>query len=327
MLGTAAISTDHVIVALADEYTGDMRFQPGSVSFGRHESFPLRFGWIAKGLKAVRSDAATFAREDATVSLGVGKNMVSSIRYWLQAARLLQPAVGGGYVETRIAQVAFGEDGDPYLEDDATIWLVHWLLATNPSTATMAYWFFNRFHKPTFASDEVSAALAGFVVKKVSARTSTTTLQRDAAMLLRMYTRTSSGTRLALEDALDSPLSLLDLVDRVDVHHYRSAPAARADLPLPVFAFAVAELFGHLDVSHVAVTNLMYSDDKHCAPGAVFRMTEEGLVRKLEALCDAVPNDYRLDRTAGVHQLYALGRPDPIAVLADHYATTSRAAA
>ena len=229
--------------------------------------------------------------------------------------------------ETAIAWATFGDDGDPYLEDDATIWLVHWLLAANPSAATTVYWFFNHFHKSTFASDEVAAALAGFVDREVSARTSPTTLKRDAAMLLRMYTRTSAGTRLTLEDALDSPLSLLDLIDRVDGHHHRSVPAARPDLPLPVFAFAVAELLQHLDAAHVAVADLMYSDRNHCAPGAVFRMTEEGLVRKLEELCDAAPDDYRLDRTAGVHQLYGLDRTDPLAVLAGYYAGTTRAAA
>lgn len=63
-----------------------MRLHRGTVSFGRHESFPLRFGWIAKGLKAaLNHDPCTFNREDATVILGVGKNMVASIRYWLQA--------------------------------------------------------------------------------------------------------------------------------------------------------------------------------------------------------------------------------------------------
>ena len=52
----------------------------------------------------------------------------------------------------------FSKDGwDPYLEDEATIWLIHWLMATNPQHATAWYWFFNRFHKPEFTSLEISA--------------------------------------------------------------------------------------------------------------------------------------------------------------------------
>ncbi|MDE0349758.1 MAG: DUF4007 family protein [Gammaproteobacteria bacterium] len=304
-----------------------MSFDPGYVSFGRSESFPLRFGWIAKGLDEVRLDPSVFVREDATVVLGVGKNMVSSIRHWLLAAGLIQPLPSIGYVDTALARIAFGEDGDPYLEDDATIWLVHWLLAVNPAGATAIYWFFNHFHKPAFANDEMSAGLATFVEREAAVRTSQTTLDRDAAMLLRMYTRTTAGSRVTLEDALDSPLSLLDLVDRVDVHHRRCAPAARAELPLSAFAFAVADVFRHLDVSQIAVSDLMYSDRARCAPGAIFRMTEEGLVSKLEELCVAAPNDYRLDRSVGAHHLYALRTVDPLAVLADHYGPSSRAAA
>ena len=305
-----------------------MAFQPGNVSFGRHESFPLRFGWIAKGLDALRDDPAVFAREDATVVLGVGKNMVSSIRHWLQAAALARPLPQGrGFEETELARIAFGDDGDPHLEDDGTIWLLHWLLATNPAAATAVYWFFNHFHRPVFSSDEAAAGLRAFVDREAAVRTSAATLNRDVATLLRMYTRTTAGTRLTLEDALDSPLSLLDLLDRVDAQHRRSVPAPRADLPPDVFAFAIAEVFDHLDAPQVAVQDLMYSDRMSCAPGAVFRMTEEGLVRKLEDLRAASPGDFRLDRTAGVYQLYRLRATEPLRILQDRFRGRGRAAA
>lgn len=305
-----------------------MAFRPGIVAFGRHESFPLRFAWIAKGLNAVRADPDIFTREDATVVLGVGKNMVSSIRHWLHAATLVrQRPDGHGYEETELARTAFGSDGDPYLEDDGTIWLLHWLLATNPAAATAVYWFFNHFHRPVFANDEAAAGLRAFVDTEAATRTSPTTLNRDATTLLRMYTRTAAGTRLALEDALDSPLSLLDLVDRVDAHHRRSVPAARPGLPSEIFAFAVAEVFDHLGAPHVAVQHLMYSDRTHCAPGAVFRMTEESLVHKIEELHRTAPGHFRLDRTAGVYQLYRLRRTEPLHILDERFHGRGRTAA
>ena len=80
--------------APAREHVRSMSFDPGNVAFGRHESFPLRFAWIAKGLGALRENPRVFTGEDATVVLGVGKNMVSSIRYWLQAASLVRPLPG-----------------------------------------------------------------------------------------------------------------------------------------------------------------------------------------------------------------------------------------
>ena len=67
-----------------------MKLNSSDVSFGRHESFVLRFGWLSKGVTALRNDPRSFEREDATVVFGVGKNMVSSIRYWLQAAQIVE---------------------------------------------------------------------------------------------------------------------------------------------------------------------------------------------------------------------------------------------
>ena len=307
---------------------GRMRLDAKVASFGHHESFPLRFGWITKGLRALAANPGVFGRQDATVILGVGKNMVSAIKYWLHATGLAESS-GRNLAPTKLADVAFGEHGDPYLEDDATIWLLHWLLATTPARATAIYWFFNHFHKPTFTSAEASAGLSDFAKQELTVRTAATTLKRDVQLVLRMYARTSGGTRLTLEDALDSPLAMLNLQERLDARHWRSVPMDRAELPLHVLAFAVAQLFEYRAdsanatrqdrASQLAMQDLMYSSKSHCAPGAVFRLTEEGLVQKLEALCDAFPETLSLSRTAGVFQLYKRGPLDAVSLLETHY--------
>ena len=299
-----------------------MRLNGGTVSFGRNESFPLRFGWIAKGLNALKDDPKIFSREDATVTLGVGKNMVVSIRHWLQATGVaMLDGTTNALKPTPLGRIAFGDHGDPYLEDEGTIWLLHWLLASNPVGATAIYWFFNHFHKPTFTGSEVATALADFVKHEVSSKVAATTLKRDAQLVLRMYSRTLGGTRLTLEDALDSPLATLNLQERLDGRNYRAVPTDRAEIPLNVFAFAVAQLFDQTSLAQLAIQDLMYSGKNHCAPGAVFRMTEEGLIRKLEALCEAYPHVLSLDRTAGVFQLYKLGTLDDLSIIRDRYSS------
>ena len=77
-----------------------MRFNPKKVAFGRHETFALRYSWLTKGFQAVQADSEVFASNEATVTLGVGKNMVNAIRYWLLASRLIQPAEGKGFEPT-----------------------------------------------------------------------------------------------------------------------------------------------------------------------------------------------------------------------------------
>ena len=305
-----------------------MRLTGSTIAFGRHESFPLRFGWITKGLQALADDPKVFTRDDATVELGVGKNMVASIRYWLQATRIAhRDPKTNALKPTPIGEVVFGEDGDPYLEDEGTIWLLHWLLATNPKDATAIYWFFNHFHKPLFNSAEVATALTDFAKRELSSRTAATTLKGDAQLVLRMYSRTAANARITLEDALDSPLAMLDLQERIDTRTWRAVPMDRAELPLDIFAFAIAELFEHSKVDQLAIADLMYSDTEHCAPGAVFRMTEDGLVEKLEALREAYPQALRLDRTAGVFQLYKIAQFDSGEILGARYASDGRLAA
>jgi hypothetical protein len=59
------------------------------IVFARHETFHPRFGWLKKGFDRASEDSEVFLREDAPVQLGVGKNMVRSIRYWCVAFKLL----------------------------------------------------------------------------------------------------------------------------------------------------------------------------------------------------------------------------------------------
>ncbi len=86
-----------------------MRFNPKKVAFGRHETFALRYSWLTKGFQALQADPGVFASNEATVTLGVGKNMVNAIRYWLLASRLIEPSEGGGFQPTPIGRAIFGK--------------------------------------------------------------------------------------------------------------------------------------------------------------------------------------------------------------------------
>tara|TARA_B100002051_G_C16106428_1_gene333177 strand:- start:257 stop:427 length:171 start_codon:yes stop_codon:yes gene_type:complete len=56
-----------------------MKFSPKNVAFGRHETFVLRYSWLSKGFEEFIENPGIFNSEEAMVTLGVGKNMVSSI--------------------------------------------------------------------------------------------------------------------------------------------------------------------------------------------------------------------------------------------------------
>ena len=60
------------------------------LSFAGHETFVFRYAWLTKAVEAVQTDPEIFSRDDAIVRLGVGKNMVRSIRHWGLATGVLQ---------------------------------------------------------------------------------------------------------------------------------------------------------------------------------------------------------------------------------------------
>ena len=309
-----------------------MLFTPTKVAFGRHETFALRYSWLTKGFEAVAKDPSIFTSDEATVTLGVGRNMVNAIRYWLQAAGLVEPA-DTGFQGTALGKKFFGQEGfDRYLEDEATIWLIHWQIASNPALATSWYWFFNRFHKPEFTSEEASTALLDFSKQNIPGKFSQATLRKDISVLLRMYARSERNTRLPLEETLDSPLSLLGLITRAPAGRtYSSRAMERTGLPIGILGFAVARLFregkpGQAPVFQLPIDELMYARGNACAPGAVFRLTENAMMSQLEDLIHKMPGIFEIRETAGIHQLYLMGEKpiEPTQFLQFHYQGGSR---
>ncbi|MGH6628336.1 MAG: DUF4007 family protein, partial [Burkholderiales bacterium] len=92
-----------------------------------HETFPCRYTWLPKAVRGLRENPKLFSDEaDAMVNLGVGKNMVRSIRFWSQVAGVATGgAKGGGHLLTKFGTTLLGERGlDPFLEDIRTLWLI-----------------------------------------------------------------------------------------------------------------------------------------------------------------------------------------------------------
>lgn len=292
-------------------------------AFGRHETFPLRFGWLTKGYQAWIENPGIFERDDATIRLGVGKNMVAAIKYWMLAA---QVATSGqrDFQVSSLGQMIFDrEEGhDPYLEDDATIWLLHWLLASNAHNATGLFWFFNRFHKPEFTGDELNHALRAFIRENLDARVSDSTLKHDTALLVRMYEPSVASKSTPLEEGLDSPMATLGLIQALPgTKYHESKPEFRAQLPLAVLGFAVAQVFAATGATQLPIEQLIRGDGRLAAPGSVFRLTEECLVAKLEEMIVGYPGLYKLSESAGIHQIFQMTREpvDPFEFLNRHY--------
>ena len=96
-------------------------------TFSGHESFPCKTLWLKKGYDFV-VQGKDFNKPEAVIHLGVGKNMVASIRYWLRVFGICE-----GDEPTPLGDYLFNEvDGkDKYIEDLATLWFLHFNLVFN----------------------------------------------------------------------------------------------------------------------------------------------------------------------------------------------------
>src|SRR4051794_34698416 len=101
--------------------------------FARHETFHPRYGWVKKAFDAGSENPHLFNEDMAVVRLGVGKNMVKSIRHWGHVFRVLTQTKEPGSrlpvsSPTKLGRTLFSDNGwDPYCELPGTLWLLHWL--------------------------------------------------------------------------------------------------------------------------------------------------------------------------------------------------------
>ncbi len=299
-----------------------MKFSSEKVAFGRHETFHLRFSWLSKGFAAFQKNRELFEDVDsATVTLGVGKNMVHSIRYWMRAAQLIDPIDNH---PTKLGQYIFESKcgQDPFLEDQGTLWLIHWLLASNTEMSTTIAWFFSKYHKTNFDQNELRAALSSYLQDSVKStrRPAASTLKNDVSVLSRLYAKTQSA--IVAEDALDSPLSELGLIVEYGKSAYSSFFEDHVDLPSEILGFAILELMSLEDSKIIPVEDLIHSAEDYVSPGSVFRLSEASFMLKLEELVRKYPDNFVLRETAGLRQLY-LNEPMGSMELLDEYYTQS----
>ena len=105
--------------------------------FAKHETFHIRDGWMTKGLRSLQHDPRIFFDPKAPEKLGMGKNMVRSLRFSMQATGLAEEVRSGALTvqkPTLLGQLI--RDNDPYLEHETSLWLIHYNLVCSRDLAT-----------------------------------------------------------------------------------------------------------------------------------------------------------------------------------------------
>lgn len=255
------------------------------------------------------------------VRLGVGKNMVASMRFWCEALGLaLFDGRSGDAGPTPLGQALFGRDGwDPFLEAPGTLWLLQWKLATVADQASTWYLAYNHWPKDTFARDELLAWLQRVVAQAPGARATVGTLKRDIDTFLRTYVASNAIARRAVEDSFDCPLVELGLIRELDGNLYQFVRGPKPTLPAEIFLYALRSYWQSEAPGQrtLGLERVLYGAG---SPGAAFKLSETALVTMLESL--PASSGLRYDETAGLRVILRTARgtpPDPFLDLERYY--------
>lgn len=283
------------------------------LTFSGHESFQCRHLWLKKGYDFVKSHKS-FSDDDAVVMLGVGKNMVSSIKFWMKAFNLLTI----DEKLTGFANELLSDDGyDPYLEDEASIWLLHYHLIKNRFASIYSIVFNElRREKVEFSKEN----FIGYIKRKSESDKTLTnnekTLSEDFSVFIKMYLRSDSQTK-DKEDSFSGLLTELDLLKcycKGKEETYTIENTERSEIPDEVILYAI--LNEETFESSVSFYSLEINQD---SISSIFAINRLGLLSKIENLTQKY--DYIVfNNHAGIKELQFKVKPSAISILDNYYA-------
>ena len=278
-------------------------------TFSGHESFPCKTLWLKKGYDFVVA-GDDFNSPEAVIGLGVGKNMVASIRFWLRVFGVTE-----NDKPTVLADYLFNDQNgkDKYLEDIATLWLLHFNLVFLEE-ATLYNMFFcgvqrERTH---FEREQV---LTYVKMRMVEANKMTlfnaNTVKKDIGVLLQNYTLPRKAQS---NEDFSTLLIDLDLIRQSsEGKDYYFNVDGKRKVTKEIF------LYGLLKLKKQQGDNTIPYDTIQEKIGLVFCMQDFETIEMLKQLTSDYSQYFAYSDVAGIKQIQFTKELDVKQVLDDYY--------
>ena len=274
-------------------------------TFSGHESFYCKSLWLKKGYDFL-SQKYIFSASDAVVELGVGKNMVNSIRYWMKSFGLtIDDKL------TVIANYLFNSNNgrDKYAEDLTTLWLLHYLLIST-NVASIYNLLFLSFQREKREFDKEQ--LLQFIKRKCDVPEqknvfNENTVNKDIRVMLQNYVMPTDLKSLEDFSALLINLNILRMnEDKKYIFNTKN----KNEVPANVVMFALIDMKG--SDKTVSFDMLLDISLLFCMP-----ITELiSIIKKLEI---DFPNVITYNDNSGVRNVQFLNEIDKFEILDKYY--------
>lgn len=271
-----------------------------ATKFRAHETFFIRKGWLSKGMRYVSKKPNVFndKAENPMDVLGIGANMVKSLRYWLQAVGLTNEPKTGRKDQTLTDFGKLVYKHDTYTEELGTLQLLHFNLVTDEKMAPAWYFFFNKFAMQEFSKEDFLELLQNELkMEKVSV--ALRSLTDDFMCIVNTYVPKykTNQAKDSPENNIVCPLGELGLVDVLSKEHgnytYRKAiPLVQSFNPWVIMAVISKQAKGR---DEIGLNELLTAD---CNIGKVFNLDSIGMLEILHEVEKI--GEIKIIRTAGL---------------------------
>ncbi|WP_379968414.1 DUF4007 family protein [Epilithonimonas sp. UC225_85] len=251
------------------------------LQFSGHESFSCKQFWLKKGYDFVQKDK-TFNDDEVVIDLGVGKNMVSSIRYWCKAFNIIDEKDD---TPTELGNYIFSDNGyDPYLEDIGTLWLLHYNLIKK-NKASLYSLLFNEFRKERidFTKEHLHSFLKRKCNEDKSVNYSEKTITTDINVFFRNYASPERKAKVDVEDVFSNiflDLQLIHQYKKIDIDGkiedwYKIGSEKTDSLPSEIVLYSIIDNYEDKTISFKQLLTGTNS------PGNIFALNAEELYKHI----------------------------------------------
>jgi hypothetical protein len=261
--------------------------------FSGHETFAFRYAWLPKAYNIVRKSERAFSDEDqAMIELGVGKNMVRSIRFWATYLGIISSESGRRYTTSRFGDTLLNpETGfDPYLEDSQTLWLLHWKLSSAEEPLFAWHYLLNKFQE----SEMITSNIIPMMIAELEgvSKVSKNSLDGLLKVFFHTYVPTRGKKSKVNEDNLDCPLVQLRLVEYAGDKDSQGAKKEliytfrRGDKPEisdKLFYYCLADFWERTYPAEKTLSYGQLSNDQG-SPGQIFKLSDSDIQDRLNRL-------------------------------------------
>ena len=273
------------------------------MKFRAHDTFSIRKGWLHKGMRHIINNPRVFVDKNINSmdEFGLGANMVKALRYWLQATGLTIEATNNNNRSQQLSP--FGRivwENDSYLEEDGTLFLIHYFLSTNKDLATAWYYFFNEYNMIEISPESFINGIRTFLLKNNDFQVSERALKDDFDCIIKTYLETEKNN--TPENNMSCPLSELGLISSSDIKnkiYVKSTPNLSSINPLIILAIIINENEKSDGTNEIKISKL---ESDPCNIGKVFNLDTFAIASYLDKLQNF--GYIKINRTAGLDLIY-----------------------